>query len=191
MLFRLHKQKIHQRISLVISLIFLGVGWTLLWMGTFNKVWIKDSSTGPYKLVYQDVTGPYQNVQQPMDEVYYYLLENEIETSRGAGIYLDQPQEVPAEKLRSKVGTLIEAKDFDKLQELDLPYQVIDISKASRIKSDFVYRNPFSFIIAVMRVYPTLRNYFHDHQLVGGPVMQIYDMTNSKIEFVVLDPKEI
>lgn len=191
MQFPFHKNKIHKRVSLTITLILLAFGWTLLWMGTFNKVWVKDIKTGPYKLVVTDVVGPYQNVKGPMDKVYYFLLENGIETHHGAGIYLDKPQSVPAEELRSKVGSIINENDFAKLENLDMDYQILDLPESSRIRTEFIYRNQFSFIIAVMRAYPALNSYMSDHHLVGGPVMEIYDMDNSKIEFIVLNPQEI
>ena len=97
---------------MAIVIVFIIIGLLIVMIGIFGgfyKVNIQTVNTGGEILVYENVTGSYNQASKISNKVYYELLNNfKIETTKGFGIYYDNPKNVDQNKLRSEVGCIVE-----------------------------------------------------------------------------------
>lgn len=171
--------------------IFLLLGVSLLvgiftftnYLGIFQTVQITEKEVGPYKLVYDELTGPYHKIKGVQDNVYYSLKNDNIETTRGFGIYYDNPKTTPQEKLRSIGGCIIEAKDFNKLNSLKSKYKIMDYPVSKSIYTEFPFKNPLSVIVAIFKIYPEIERYQQEKAYKPAPLLEVYDIQNQKTLF--------
>ena len=108
--------------AIIIVLIILGILTAVLgFFGCFYKINLKTENTGGEILIYENVTGAYNQASKISNKVYYELLNNyKIETFKGFGIYYDNPKNVEQNKLRSEVGCIgenIDIKTLEKIKE--------------------------------------------------------------------------
>ena len=108
--------------AIIIVLIILGILTAVLgFFGCFYKINLKTENTGGEILIYENVTGAYNQASKISNNVYYELLNNyKIETFKGFGIYYDNPKNVEQNKLRSEVGCIgenIDIKTLEKIKE--------------------------------------------------------------------------
>ena len=93
--------------------------------GLFSSVSISEKNVGPYSLVYKTHIGDYKSVGPIIGELYYDLKNNySIETTKGFGLYYDNPQEVDKAKLRSIVGCIVEGRSVEDLKKVSNKYGV-------------------------------------------------------------------
>ncbi len=162
--------------------------------GLFAPVNIAEKNIGPYLLVYKKHIGDYKNVGQVMDKLYYDLKDNYgIETTKGFGLYYDNPQEVDKEKLRSIVGCIVENKSVDSLNSISDKYGVKEYPSTKSVVAEFPYKGKMSIVVGIFKVYPKLSTYIKEHKYAQTPIMELYDQPNEKIEYIssVDLPKEI
>lgn len=135
-----------------------------------------------YTLVYEEFQGDYKNTPKVQDKIYYALLnENKIETFKGFGIYYDNPQQVPKEKLRSEIGCILEEKDLSKVEELKAKqFKIKEFPKTEAIVVEFPFNTQFSIFAGIMKVYPKLEAFRKEHNYQPREVMEIYDVPSKK-----------
>ncbi|MCX6781843.1 MAG: hypothetical protein NTW66_01885 [Candidatus Magasanikbacteria bacterium] len=155
------------------------------YVGFFAKIAVEEKEMGPYVLVYEEHRGAYKDIGIVMDKVYKSLLADGVETTRGMGIYYNNPQNTPEADLRSIGGSLIEEKDMDKLPVLEKKYKVMRIEKQKSIVVEFPYINQWSIMAGVMRVYSVMSKYIADHNYQTKEMVEIYDMPNGKIQYIM------
>jgi DNA gyrase inhibitor GyrI len=149
----------------------------------FKKVVFQTSEQGGETLVYEELTGDYNQSGVVMDRIYNSLLKDEkIETFKGFGIYYDNPQEVEKSKLRSAVGCILEKRDSAKLNELKKKYKIETCPTGKYITTEFPFKGKMSVMLGIMKVYPAMSKYIKEKGLnEKGAVMEIYDTPNKKI----------
>ena len=156
----------------------------LYYMGFFNKIEITEKEMGPYKVVFKEHIGDYKETGKIMDEIYYSLLNGGVETYKGFVICYDDPKVVEKDKLRSIAGSIIEEKDYDKIDQLKDKYSIKTIDKTRSITTEFPFKNKMSVIFSLMKVYPELNKYIDSKGYKKGQVMEIYDIPNKKIIYL-------
>ena len=168
-----------------LALLLFGVA-ILVHAGLFESIVTTEQETGPYTLVYQDHLGSYSKVKPAMDEVYDGLLGMGIETTRGAGIYYDNPQQVAADKLRSQVGSLLEDQDLAKVSQIKQTFKIKEIPQQQAIVVEFPIKNMLSYIIGPAKVYGEANALW---QQQGYPqyeyAVEIYDIPNKTITYIM------
>jgi DNA gyrase inhibitor GyrI len=153
--------------------------------GLFASVKISEKNVGPYLLVYKKHVGPYKNVGPVMDEVYNGLKDDfGIETTKGFGLYYDNPQEVEADKLRSIVGCIVEGKTVEDLAAVGEKFVVGEYPASQSVVAEFPYKGKMSIIIGVFKVYPKLMAYSDEKSYTPTPMMEVYDQPNGTIEYI-------
>ena len=167
-------------ILILIAVVVVG----LIYFGILGEIAIKEQEAGPFKVVYETHIGDYSKVRIIQDEIYYSLIEDGITTTKGFGIYYDNPKVVEKEMLRSEGGVIIEEVDYSKIYELKGKYNLKDIPKTKSVVATFPYRNKFSIILGVFKVYPKLNNYITEKGYQPTPAMEIYDKENKKIIYL-------
>jgi hypothetical protein len=150
--------------------------------GGFGKVIPTIEDCGGEILVYEKVTGDYKQSAQVSDRVYQKLLDDfGIETTKGFGIYYNNPEITEKEKLRSEVGCILESS-FDKIDEIKETFEVTKFPTQKYLRAEFPYKGMPSIILGIMKVYPALNDYIvatgYD---LDSPVMEIWDVPSKKI----------
>ncbi|MFC1567125.1 hypothetical protein ACFL4A_04740, partial [bacterium] len=133
--------------------------------------------------VYEKNIGDYKNTALIQQKLFNDLISDNIACTRGFGIYYDNPANVETENLRSISGCIIEYKDRSKLERIRAHYNILEVPLSKGIVSEFPMKNPISFIIGMMKVYPKMSKYIMNRQIQTGPAIEIYDMLNRRIEY--------
>lgn len=107
-----------------LALLFIAIIASLSYFDVFRTISISEKEVGPYKIVYEEHKGAYNGIKDVQDKIYSSLLKDKIETTKGFGIYYDNPSEVPTEELRSIGGCIVEIKDYDSLKSLQNKYKI-------------------------------------------------------------------
>lgn len=170
---------------LVISLGFVGL---LAYMGMFSEYSVTEEIIGPYKYVYKSHTGPYTETGAIGMEVYNSLLQDDIKTTLGLGVYYDNPATTPADQLRSEMGSIIELQDYAKLATLGDKYTVKNISAIKCMVVRFPIKNTLSYILGPIKVYPIMEDYMLAKGYTskdGDAGYEFYDMQRNEIIFAL------
>jgi hypothetical protein len=169
----------------IIVLIFLFslVLIPLAFYGFFKKVVFTIEEEGGEILVYENMLGDYKNSGEIMDKIYFSLNEEyKIHSTKGFGIYYDNPQEIEKSKLRSEIGCIIEEVGIEKIVEIEKKFRVKTFPKAKYLRTEFPYKNKLSVFVALLKIYPAFHRFLTKKKLEkGGFIMEIYDMPNKKI----------
>ncbi len=170
-----------------ISAFLLGILLPLFYLGAFKSVVVSELSDGPFTLVYEKNIGPYQETGKIQDKIYNSLLNNEkIETFKGFGLYYDNPAEVDKSKLRSISGCILEPKDYSQIDKLSKKYKIDEISASNYVYTEFPFKNKFSILLSIIKVYPELRKYVEQKGYKKNiPIMEIYDIPEKKIKYYI------
>jgi len=174
--------KIALIIILIVTILLIGV---ISYYGGFKHVEVSVKEEGGELLVYEELTGAYKNSGKLMDKIYYKLLnEDKIATTKGFGIYYDDPGKVEESKLRSEAGCILEDKDTNKVHALKEKYNIRKCAVKKYIWAEFPYKGKASVIFSLMKVYPALKGYAKEHGYYeDGAVMEIYDIPNNRIVY--------
>lgn len=173
-------------IAAIIGVVVIALLIFLAQNGFFTKVLVEEKEVGPYVLIYEEHTGDYAGMKDVTYRVYNKLLnEDKIMTTKGFGIYYDNPRNVPKDKLRSIGGCILDEKDYDKIAVLEKKYKIKKIEKQRSLVADFPFRNRMSIIMGIMKVYPEMNEYVSSKHYQFAEVMEIYDMPNKKITYVM------
>lgn len=179
-------KKIFQILGVFLLALLLLVAAVLVHAGLFESVEVREQETDSYTLVYQDHVGSYYQVRSPMDEVYQSLLRMGIETYRGAGVYYDNPQEVPEDQLRSEVGSILEEKDLAQIGQIKKTFKVKEIPRQRAMVTEFPIRNLLSYVIAPAKVYKEVNALWQQQSYPDYEyAIEIYDVPKKTIIYIM------
>ncbi len=178
--------KILKITALIFGLLLLMLLGFLQYMGYFTKTVIEEKDYGGFIVAGMDVVGPYEKVGESIEKVNLKLKQLEVSSTKGFGIYYDDPKMVAREKCRSFVGSIVDDNHASKLNSIVSAGLKVDTIKLTRsILSEFPLKNPVSYMIGPMKVYPKLSEYITTKKLKVGLSYEIYDRDQSKITFVM------
>ena len=150
--------------------------------GGFYKVNIQEKNTCGEILVYENVTGAYNQTKTVSDKIYYELLNKyKVETKKGFGIIYDNPKNVEQSKLRSEVGCIMENTDNEMHEKIKEHFLVKILQNENYLVAEFPFRGFLSIMIGMIKVYPKFGKYIFENKYPDGPIMEIYDIPNKKI----------
>ena len=152
--------------------------------GGFKTITFKEEEQGGETIVYEEMIGDYRQTPKVQDKIYYSLLNNDkIETTKGFGIYYDNPKEVEKIKLRSEIGCIVEGLDSETVAKLAQKYKIKTLSKTRCIVTEFPFKGMLSVFVGIMKVYPAFEKYCKQNGLSDSPMMEIYDVPNKNIVY--------
>lgn len=177
--------KIGGFIGMTVAFIVVGLLVYLARYGLFAVIKITEKNMGPYLLVYKKHIGDYKQVGKVMDKLYEDLKDTySISTTKGFGLYYDNPQDVATEKLRSVVGCIVEGKGLENLSGLSGKYGVKVYPASKSVAAEFPYKGKISIFLGILKVYPKLGAYLKERQHPSTPIMELYDQPNEKITYI-------
>ena len=164
----------------LLLMFFLAYGY----YGGFYPVSTEIRRQGGEMLVYEKMTGDYAQSPKVSGRVYNRLLrEYNINTTRGFGIYYDNPETTTEDRLKADVGCILES-DFEKLETLQTQFEIREYPKGDYLVADFPFKGTPSVIIGIMKVYPALNTYLEEHGYIPDtPVMEIWDLSKNMIHY--------
>lgn len=176
------------KIALMIfgALVIVLLGF-MAYLGVFSSIKVTEKTTGPYFYVYKEFVGDYTKTGKVFDDVWLTLEKNKIAYHYGIGIYFDNPENTPAEKLRSHCGVSLDKGDIPRALAADKTLKAGEIKQATRAFVAFPIKNFFSYFIGPLKVYPALMEYAkangYEEMVVG---IEVYDNAN-KLSYYLMD----
>ncbi len=169
-------------VGVVLFLALVAFFITCYCAGVFDEVAIAAGQRGPFFLVYREHLGPYRDVKFVRADVCKYLMQRRsLSPTLGFARFLDNPQKVNRDRLRSIAGYITDSL----LANVESPYKTGVFPKTRSVSGVFVVRSPLSQYIGALKFYPRLFRYCRREKLeMAGPVMEIYDAAGKRIEYI-------
>lgn len=170
----------------VFTLIFWVVLYLYLYLGFFKSVDVRVGEMPGFVLVYKDHIGPYHQINESLKTVEEALYKKGFPCSKTFGEFLDDPNEISEDRLRSHVGCAFDKKGGqlsvaeEKIRKVskDLGYQ-FDFRRA---KSAVVAKFQGSPAIGPFKVYPKMEEVILDQRLAKeGPVIEVYEVQGDEV----------
>jgi len=170
------RQFIMRLIKILAAIIILLVGIIFgfyVWLGGFSSVTVTRSSFGPTEIVFATHKGAYKNLSASWSAFQKQWEAAGLKECNALAIYLDTP-DTPEEKLRSIIACDIGALPVDDKIRLRsaLPYFVIP--QSATVAANFPYKNPASYFIGPMRVYPAMKKELAKDKIVPPVAIETY-----------------
>jgi DNA gyrase inhibitor GyrI len=181
--------KVFLAVLLVIALSFFGM---LYYHDFFSSPQVVEKEMGPYTLVTKRFVGAYHKVGPTMDEVDSWLRENGVESTKGVGLYHDDPANVEESQLRSDVGNIVENVDEEVLVKIKEKFEVREIPKTKSAVIEFPIKSPLSYMIAPMKAYPALTQHWIEkgYAVTDSDVgIEIYDIPGKVTSYMFSIPQ--
>ena len=170
----------------IISLILVFVVGFFWYMGYFQSVQVQEKKEGGFLMAGIEVVGPYSDAGRHIAKVDYKLRGLGINSTKGIGIYYDDPKTTPKDKYHSFVGNVINVTDTLLLEKIKLNGLKIDsITKKKALIIEFPIKNTLSYMIGPMKVYPIFTKYVLQNKIKPTLTFEIYDMDANMITFVM------
>lgn len=170
-----------------ITLVVAGIVY-LAYMGFFSELKVYEKETGPYTIAYEKFVGPYKETGKVFQRLDSSLEADGIKTFRGIGIYYDDPNVTPSDKLRSDNGCVIEDKDLSRIESLKKKYNIKTVKRRYSVVTEFKITGPLSFIMGPVKGYPALMRYVKDKGLKWAKdamPIEYYDFPSKKICYMI------
>jgi hypothetical protein len=177
--------KILKWFLIVIAVLALLLVLFLAYMGMIFPLKTYESKMGPYTIAYESYIGPYGETGPVFTKVYESVKADGIETTKGLGIYYDDPGKVSADKLRSDCGIVIEQSDLAKFNKVRRKYNVKKLPQKDSIVIEFPIRNALSYFMGPMRAYPALTKYVEEKGYKFGMPYELYNEPEKKVYFIM------
>lgn len=172
-------------LSLLTFIFWVGL-YLYIYLGFSKPVEISFTTSPEMVMIYKEHFGPYHKINSVIVDVEKWLDDQGIQCDSTFGEYLDDPNEVSEDRLKSYGGCLFE-KGAEKLSQLERPEEIkfkVTPSKKA-IKASF----DGSPAIGPFRVYPKINEMVRDQRLVrdGGSV-EVYVVQGSQMTTTYYQP---
>ena len=147
----------------------------LAWTGFFTDVKVTETTLAPMFMVYEEHTGPYGGTEDIMKRISNLLEKDNIETTKGFGIYLDDPKLTALDSLRSIAGRIIESGDTSKIKSLGSAYRIMRLPSKRYAVAEIKNRGALSAFAGSVKVYAALDRFMKENEFPLSPTMEIYD----------------
>ncbi|RME17993.1 MAG: hypothetical protein D6797_01310 [Bdellovibrio sp.] len=144
------------------------------------------SSQTSFLLLYKPHIGPYHQINATINEVEVWAAEKHLPCSQTFGLFLDNPEKVEPERLRSLAGCLLPLSSQQVIKKL-MPSQEPDFSQTPKIAWTF-WKFPAALkasfrgspSIGPFKVYPKAQKWFQKHRLpYPKEVLEVYTLFSS------------
>jgi hypothetical protein len=185
-------KKIFKIFLVLLSVITLSVLGTLYYHDFFSSPQVVEKEMGPYTIVTKRFVGAYHKVGPTMDEVDSWLRENGVESTKGVGLYYDDPAETEEIELRSDVGNIVENVNEETLVKIRERFEVKEIPKTESAVIEFPIKSPLSYMIAPIKSYPVLTQHWIEKGYVvtdSDVGIEIYDIPGRVTSYMFSIPQ--
>lgn len=178
------------KIALIVTTILIALIFSIYAAyGGFRRINFALENSGGEWFVYKSITGHYSQGSLVMDSIYYLLLDSlNISTTKGAGIYYDNPESVEDHStLRSDVGSFLNfVPDSALIESINQYLDVKELPVSRYLVTSFPIKGSLSYMIGVIKIYRSLDKYLKKYGYqINSPITEIYDIENSIIIYRV------
>lgn len=166
---------------ILLALIAVGVGY-LATQGLFRSVDVLQGEQGGFILLGKDHMGPYQEVGAVFAEFYELYPEGDF-----AGIYYDDPDEVPEDSLRAFVGIKVSASEGlgQIAKHPDMRLVTVERRPSHYIDWEASMGSMVGMIIGTIKCYPALGEACEATGWSGDEVLAFEEYSDEGIRFVM------
>lgn len=144
-------------------------------LGMQKPVEITQGRAGPYLFLFKDHRGPYHEIGPVIHDVELWALKQNIPCTKTFGQYLDDPESVDQDRLRSRGGCVLSVLPNGMAPE---GFNVLRLPE----KNYVIARFTGSPAAGPLTVYPMVKKYFADNRLVYPPtVIEIYSVSGQDV----------
>lgn len=136
-------KKVLNVLFVVFTVLLLVVVGVLSYHGFFSTPEVREKEIGPYLVAVKRFTGSYYKVGPTMTEVDNWLRENGVNSTKGVGLFYDDPAKVPESHRRSAVGNVLEGVDEVTLEKIKEKLELIEIKPSQAVVVDYPIKSPF------------------------------------------------
>lgn len=169
---------------LILSVVLIFLAIFLGYFGAFATIQVEKNVVNEIFFVKERVTGDYSQTPVVQDRLFGQLQKDSIVSTKGIGIYYENPEEVQTEELRSDIGCVIEKDDVGLLRE-KTGYDLDTLPSGNYIIAEFPFRGTLSVIFGVIRVYPKLTAYAEKHDLELSYGVELCDVPENKMIYMM------
>lgn len=171
-------------IALFIALCGLAI-YLFVHLGLSKPVTVTVEERGPFHFLYQTHLGAYHDIGPKITAVEEFAREQKIECPKTFGEFLDDPGAIEQDRLRSKVGCIVNDKPSVALPE-GFSYE---LRPASQYAVGHFEGSP---AIGPFKVYPKVKEYILTERLkASGAVIETYLIRGEKVTTEFLFPVEL
>jgi hypothetical protein len=166
-------------IIIVLFAFFLGASF---YAGMFDRLSLEVAEVGPYPIVYRENKGPYDGVKFALHDVYQYLKTKRMQwTTKGIGVFYDDPRTVKPRDLRSIAGCVTDTL----LTNLATPYKSQVLPKTRAIVGTFRIRSFLSNATGTEKYYSSKDTFAKKNNVqLTGPVIELFDMGARRVFYI-------
>ncbi len=169
----------------LLVILALGVAGFLWYLGLFSNVELREETTGPFHVLVRDFKGDYSETGMEIALIKDDLASRGFDISTGFAMYMDNPRDVTADSLMSRLGILIKIEDLLLIQKLEGDYNHVLIERDVRLTTEFPYRNKFSIIAGIFKLYPIFEDYAEERNMQFKPIYEFYHFDIGKVLYVM------
>jgi DNA gyrase inhibitor GyrI len=160
-----------------LTLLTLAVGlgvYLFFYLGVYKPVDVRLEKRGPFEVVFKQHIGPYHTIGASIREVENWAQTHGLNCPQTFGEYLDNPEAVDEDRLRSHGGCILTSAPATVPSEYQYQHRPE--------RSYAVGRFEGSPAIGPYTVYPKLRKFLDEHRLKSSsPVIEIYTVNGDKV----------
>ncbi len=172
--------------KLFLALIFAGfsfVAYLYIYLGFSRKVDIELAKRGPHYLLFQEHLGAYHQIGPLIHAAEQWASINNVHCPRTFGEFIDDPQAIDQDRLRSRAGCVL----LTPLNTLPTEFKFEERPEQLFV----VARFSGSPSVGPFTVYPKVRDFMDQNRLkAAGPVIEIYTVDGSDVTTEFLFPIE-
>lgn len=171
----------------IAGILLVALFTVLIHYGLFADMTLEEKTSEPLYLVYESHLGDYSKTPQVINKVFFTLLMiDSIKTSKGFGIYFDNPEFTPKQDLRWVAGSILEEKDTALIPLIREKFNVIRLEGEPVAETTFEYKGRLSVIMGIYKAYPVIGTYIRERELGSVATMEIYDQPGKVIRYRIL-----
>lgn len=145
-------------------------------LGAYKDVAVEIKEVPSKILIYKKHFGPYHKISHAIEQVESWALKNDVPCFTSFGLYLDDPRETDADRLKSEGGCVVD-RTYDKSKlPLDLEQKIQPAQKYIVATFDG------SPAIGPFVVYPKASEWASEQRLkILTPTIETYKISNNKV----------
>ncbi len=166
--------------NIFFTVIFLVVAfliWFVYSVGFFKTVEIREEKVSSMTLLYIEHVGPYHKIIDAISAVERFAKDKKWPCRKTFGEYLDNPDVVEHDRLRSLGGCILEVPIAELASQLPADIKFKELPEKNYVVGTF-YGAP---MVGPYKVYPKLDEYIHARNLKrNNSTLEIYEMISEK-----------
>jgi len=145
-------------------------------LGAYKKVQVEVKEQPPIQVLYKKHFGPYHKISPIIEQVEAWAAKNDVECFTSFGLYIDDPKETDADRLRSEGGCII--KNPIPKAQLPLDFEQKTIPAKKYIVATFTG----SPAIGPFVVYPKANEWAIENRFkLLTPTIETYKIKNQQV----------